>query len=244
MTKKYKNPPISEVVCEFQFGQDSSWDYAIPGLVYEKVQTTFPIRSQATRVTMGISAYQEAIAPQIGTMPLMRFSTEDEKVLMQVGIHLLSIHRLKPYSSWEEFFPFIEDAFKSYCEIADPKSIHRIGLRYVNTIQITGEDIDLEDYFEFRPYVSSNLPRTVGPFTTAVQFPFEESRDVLNLQLASLAGISSDIVDIILDLDYFLVQSNKVEPNGVPQWLDNAHKHIGDIFDASITDQLKQIFDE
>ena len=78
----------------------------------------------------------------------------------------------------------------------------------------------------------------------AVQFPFEDSRDVLNLQLASLAGISSDIVDIILDLDYFLVQSNDIGLSEVSQWLDNAHKHIGDIFDASITDQLKQRFEE
>ena len=30
MTKLYKNSPISEAVCEFQFGQDSPWDFTVP----------------------------------------------------------------------------------------------------------------------------------------------------------------------------------------------------------------------
>jgi uncharacterized protein (TIGR04255 family) len=243
MRKKYKNPPISEVVCEFQFGQDSPWDLAIPGLVYEKVRTIFPIRSQATRVTMGISANQEGIGQQIGTVPVMRLSSEDERFLMQVGTHLLSVNHLKPYSSWERFLPLIEDSFKAYCEVAAPRSIHRIGLRYVNSIQIPGPNIDLEDYFEFRPYVGPNLPGAIGPFMMTVQIPFEDTRDVLNLQLASLAGISPDIATIILDLDYFLVKSGDVGLDNVSAWVDSAHKHIGDTFEACITDQLKQIFE-
>jgi len=242
--KIYKNPPISEVVCEFQFGQNSPWDFTIPGLVYEKVRATFPKRSQAARVTMGISTNQGTIGQQIGTEPVMRFSSEDEKILIQVGIHLLSVHHLKPYSSWESFLPLIEDSFNAYCDVAAPKSIHRIGLRYVNNIQITGQRINLGDYFEFRPHVGPNLPETTGHFMLAVQIPFEESRDILNLQLASLAGITPEGVNIILDLDYFLVKPDEVKPDKVSAWLDNAHKHIGDIFEACITDQLKQAFEE
>lgn len=30
MVRKYKNPPIIEALCEFQFGPDSSWDLAMP----------------------------------------------------------------------------------------------------------------------------------------------------------------------------------------------------------------------
>ena len=244
MRKIYKNPPISEVVCEFQFGPDSPWDFTIPGLVYEKVRATFPKRSQVARVTMGISADQGTIGQQIGTLPVMRFSSEDEKVLIQVGPHLLSVHHLKPYSSWERFLPFIEESFKAYCEVATPKSIHRIGLRYVNSIQITGQNINLEDYFEFRPYIGPNLPTTIGPFMMAVQLPFEGSRDTLNLQLASLAGISSDVANIILDLDYFLAKPNEVELDKISAWINNAHKQVGDTFNACITDRLEQTFEE
>ena len=244
VSRQYKNPPISEAVCEFQFGQDSSWDYAIPGLVYEKVRATFPIRSQATRVAMGITANQEGLGQQIGAVPVMRFSSEDGNTLIQVATHLLSVHHLRPYSSWQKFLPLIEDSSTSYCEVANPKSIHRIGLRYVNTIQITDQNIDLEDYFEFRPYVGPNLPKANGPFMTAMQLPFEDSRDMLNLQLASLAGISSDGATIILDLDYLLVKPEEVGLDNVFQWVDNAHTTIEEVFEACITDRLRQTFEE
>ena len=114
----------------------------------------------------------------------------------------------------------------------------------MNTIQITGQSIDLEDYFEFRPYVEPNLPRTIGPFMMAVQLPFEDSRDMLNLQLASLAGVSSDIATIILDLDYSLVKPSEVGLDQAFEWVDKAHNNIEEIFEACITDRLRRTFEE
>ncbi len=244
MSRQYKNSPISEAVCEFQFGQDSPWDLTVPGLVYEKVQNTFPKRSQIARVTMGIVANEGEIGPQFGALPIIRFTREDEKAHIQVAPHLLSVHHLKPYSSWQQFLPLIQDSFKAYREVASPKSIHRIGLRYINTIELTGSSIALEDYFEFRPYVGPDLPRTIGPFMMSVQLTFENSRDVLNLQLVSQAGVSSDIATIILDLDYFLVKSGEVELDEAFEWIETAHTHIEDIFEACITEQLRQKFEE
>lgn len=244
MSGQYKNPPLSEVVCEFQFGQDSPWDLTIPGLVYEKVRETFPTRKQVARVMMGFSANEGEIAQQIGAPPVMRFSSEDEKLVMQVGLHLLSINHLKPYSSWEHFFPLILESFHTYREVANPRSIHRIGLRYVNTIDLPGPNLKLEDYFEFRPYLGPNLPRTIGSFMLAVQLPYEDLRDMLNLQLVSLAGLSIETSKIILDLDYFLAQPGSVSLDNVSSWLDNAHAHVERIFEGCISDNLRRRFEE
>jgi len=244
VSKTYKNSPISEAVCEFQFGQDSPWDLTIPGLIYEKVRGTFPKKSQFAQVTLGISTTEGTIGQQLETMPVMKFSSEDEKVLIQVGTRLLSVNHLKPYSSWRNFLPLIQDSFNAYCEVAEPKSIHRIGLRYINTIEIAGPLTDLKDFFEFRPYVGDKLPQFPGPFLISVQLPFEEARDVLNLRLSSLAGSTSDTTTIILDIDYFLAQPDKVDLDGVFAWVDSAHTHVEEIFEACITEQLRRIFEE
>lgn len=174
----------------------------------------------------------------------MRFSSEDEKVLIQVGTRLLSVNHLKPYSSWQNFLLLIQDSFNAYCEVAEPKSVHRFGLRYINTIEIVDQPVDLKEYFEFRPYVGDNLPQNLGPFLISVQLPFENSRDILNLRLSSLAGSSSDTTTVILDIDYFLAQPDKVDLDEVFTWVDTAHTHIEEIFEACITDQLRHIFEE
>ncbi len=51
MGRKYANDPIIEVVCGIQFGADSDWDLAVPGLVYEHIKGKFPKRQQARVVT-------------------------------------------------------------------------------------------------------------------------------------------------------------------------------------------------
>lgn len=242
MKNVYQNPPIKEVVCEFQFGQDSPWDLTVPGLVYDKIRGTFPKRSQAALITMGISANQGEIGQNIGSTPLMRFSSEDEKQIMQIGAYLLSLHHLKPYSSWEKFLPLIKESFDAYCTVASPKSIHRIGLRYINLIELANQNIKLSDYFEFRPHNGPRLPDSIGPFVLATQFPFEAARDAAKVQISSIAGAVAHDLHILLDIDYFLVRAEEVTLNDALHWLDNAHTHLEEIFEACITDQLRNTF--
>lgn len=94
--RRYANSPIIEALCEFQFAPDSPWDLATPGLVYGKVQDTFPKRRQATRVTVAISASPGVTGQQLETVALMQFLHEDEKALIQVGPNLLAVNHLKP----------------------------------------------------------------------------------------------------------------------------------------------------
>ena len=107
-SKKYRKSPIVEAVCEFQFEENPSFkenpslEMAIPGLVYEKIRTTFPILRQAARVTVSVSATPQEVGPQFGTVPLMQFLRKDEKALIQVGSNLLSANVLRPYPSYRQ----------------------------------------------------------------------------------------------------------------------------------------------
>ncbi len=245
-SKKYKKPPIVEAVCEFQFEEDSSWDLVLPGLVYEKIRNTFPIRRQITRVTVGISGSPEQTDPQFEKVPFMQFLRKDEKALIQVGAHLLSVNILKPYPSWQKFLPLIKRGVDVYRDVVSPKGINRIGLRYINHIEIPGQNINLEDYLEIRPFVGLNLPQDFGPFVIGIQFPYENARDILNLQLSSLpkSTNSEDAASVILSLDYFLARPKEVAFDEVFRWVEVAHMRIEDVFEACLTDKLRQLFKE
>jgi|SRR5450755_1500900 uncharacterized protein (TIGR04255 family) len=244
--KKYKKSPIVEAVCELQFEESSSWDLAIPGLVYEKIRTRFPIRRQAARITLGISASEEQAGPQFGTVPLMQFLRKDEKALIQIGPNLLSVNILKPYPSWQKFLPLIKKGVHSYCDVVLPKGIQRIGLRYINQIDFPDKNVKLEDYLEFRPFTGPNLPQDFGPFIVGIQVPYENSRDILSIRLASLpnTGISEDNAAMILSLDYVLLKRGEVALDDVFDWVETAHSHIEEVFEASISKNLRNLFEE
>jgi len=42
MNKQYKNPPITEAVCEFRFELETAFDPKIIDLIYEEIKEKFP----------------------------------------------------------------------------------------------------------------------------------------------------------------------------------------------------------
>src|SRR6266700_1831153 len=178
MSKKYKNPPLIEALCEFYFAPETSQDFeSIINLLYEKIQTDFPkryrLQLQASQITIDTAGIPE-ITQQL--LPLVRFQSNNERVLIQVGQNLLTVNHLKPYTSWEEFLPSIEMGFNAYREVVKPKTIHRIALRYINRIEIPSNSIQLEDYFELRPFIGQKLLQNLSAFILGIQIPREEAR--------------------------------------------------------------------
>lgn len=244
MGKIYKNPPIIEALCEFQFEPDSSWDLVIPGLIYEQLRDAFPKRRQAKQLAVDVSASPEGVEQQVRTTNRMQFLREDEKALVQVGPHLLAVNHLKPYPSWKEFVPLIERGLRTYCDVVDTDNIHRVGLRYINRIEIPGQGINLADFFKFYPFLGPNLPQEYGSFMVGIDVPYEDSRDILRLQLTRTSVETPDTIAILFDLDYSLVKPGEVALNDVFEWVSVAHHHIEEAFEAGITDRLRHSFGE
>ncbi|MEW6232329.1 MAG: TIGR04255 family protein [Chloroflexota bacterium] len=244
MGRRYKNAPIVEALCEFRFDPGSPWDLAIPGLVYEKVRNGFPKRRLVKAFEASISGGPEGIEQQVKTTDRMQFLREDEKALVQVDRHMLAVNHLKPYPTWQEFLPLIRQGFGAYIEVANPKGVQRIGLRYINRIEIPGERIELENYLEFRPFMGSRLPQDFGPFIVGIQVPYENSRDMLRMTLTSAEVMESGKTAFMLDLDYFLAQPGHVTYNDVWRWVDVAHSRVEESFEACITARLRGMFEE
>lgn len=244
MGKKYKNPPIIEAVCEFRFERGSPWDLAVPGLVYEKIRHTFPKRKPIRDVQLGVRQLDAGLEQEVKTTERIRFLRDDEKAFIQVGPDQVAIHQLKPYPSWQEFQPLIMEGFNAYREAASPKGIQRIGLRYINRIEIPGEKVKLEDHFEFYPFVGAKLPQVHGSFIVGIEVPHKDSRDMLRVKLVSISSSAPNIVAILHDLDYFLAKPGDVAVDGISEWISIAHDKVEDVFEACIKDPLREIFIE
>ena len=245
MSKKYINPPLIEALCEFQFDSESLWDLTLPGLIYEKLKETFP-RRQQLQVTLGVANIPEA-SGQIGIMPmipLVRFLDDEGKVLVQLGQNLLTVNHLKPYPSWEEFLPLIRKSFTAYLETAHPKKLQHLGIRYINRIEIPSSHINLENYFQFHPVVSKELPQDIDAFFLAVNISYEESKDTLRIQLTTTDSEVPNTLAIILEISYVFAKPGEVALDSVLEGVDTAHKHVERAFESCITDELRQIFGE
>ena len=160
--------------------------------------------------------------------------------------HTLSISHYKPYPSWQAFLAIIVKALDAYRKIATPIGIDRIGLRYMNQFSFPASPagVELEDYFDFRPFLGDRLPQTFYSFTVGVHFLFDDEKDVLRVQMGSSAGDHPGLHQIMLDLDYFPAELESISFDFAGDWIDHAHTRIRDTFEGSLKDALRAQFEE
>ena len=241
MTIKYKNSPITEAICEFQFVSDSKWDNTIPGIMYEKVKNKFPIKQQQHGMTVQITPKEAGFDHSIEQAPpRSQFFNKSKKALIQVGPDLLAVNRLKPYISWMHFKKFILNNLRIYKKEANPSSFRRIGLRYINRFEFQMETVEFEDYFSFYPHVPEALPNLFA-FLSRVEVPYSDGRDRLLLTLAPSKATTPGNLIIIFDLDYILVEPKFVSFTNVEEWLNNAYTTLETTFESCITDKCREM---
>lgn len=244
MNKQYKNSPITEVVCEFKFELENTFDQKAVDLFFEEIKDKFPKskKGQMNKVEVKMDAKENKDEFSKIFYQFDQFFSEDEKTLVQLDKGRLSIHRLKPYNSWQEFYPIIILAFNSYIKNIKIKSIQRIGLRYINNFEIPSASFDIEQYFNLRPVMLGGLPQDLSSFMVGVIFTFESGKDDMKVQFLNQTTTNTDRAVFVLDMDYFSSGINSVSTGNIEQWIINAHKNIENVFEAALTDKTKQSF--
>jgi uncharacterized protein (TIGR04255 family) len=243
MVRKYAKPPIVEAVCEFRLTHETQWDLTVPGLLYEELKASFPQKEQRVIQEVELIQKPEGWSQQIHTSERVIFFTEDKKMLVQVAPRLLAINVLKPYPHWEGFKPRIEMAWRSLQAAIEVQGLERIGLRYINHIELPGQSVQLAEYFEFYPFVGQRLPQQMASFLVGAEFSYADGRDRCRVQLAPLPG-SEGKSSFMLDIDYFLAQPRAVKPEEALAWVEEAHSRVEEVFEGCITDKLREMFEE
>lgn len=239
MSRKYENSPIIEALCEFRFEPDPQWDLVMPGLIYDELKDTFPKREH--RVVVNAPTDTRARFPYGEAVNFLR---KDERAAILVGPNVLSVNHLRPYPNWDRFLPLIKRGLAAYLKVAEPKNLRSIELRYINDIEIADRNAELGDYFNLRPSIEQSSLRNFAAFITGIQLPYEDSRDTLRIEMRGSYNDENSFTHVTLDLDYFLVESGNISLVNVDEWIDTAHNHIEEAFEACITDKTRQMFEE
>jgi uncharacterized protein (TIGR04255 family) len=244
MARKYRKPPIVEAVCELRFQPGRAWDKAFPNQIYDKLKADFPKNRAVQSVQASLNFAVQGMNQQINYSEAWQILREDEKAVVTIDVDRLAISQLKPYTTWEEYLPLINQALSVYRDIVRPKGLHRLGIRYINLIEINSAMIQLENYLNFYPALQWDLTDDYEAFFIGMQFPFDENRDCLKMQLSNGDSVAPEQSAFVLDLDYFTTQSGIIGFDGVSEWLETAHLRIEAAFEGCIKDSLREIFEE
>jgi len=241
---KYEDPPIEEAVCEFRFSEDTPWDLTVPGLLFEQIRETFPNRERRVLQQVRFAQGDSSTTQNLEITELVVLLSADRKTLVQIGPHLLSVNRLRPYQGWGEYRPGIQLAYDAVLRVVEVTALKRIGLRYVNRVRVPEAETELSRYFEFRPFIRDQLPQSAHSFMVGCEFPYRDGADMCRVQLATAAPPGPGLSGYVLDLDYYLAQPVGVKPCDAMQWVEAAHVEVRNVFEGCITDELRALFGE
>jgi uncharacterized protein (TIGR04255 family) len=245
MPRVYENPPIREAVCEFRFEPTHTWDATVLGLVYDKLKGEFPKKRQPAGIQVEVRTGPQSTVESIGTPSRrMQFLREDERALVQVAPDFLSVNHFKPYSKWENFKQLIIKALEAYRQVNDPRGVRRLGLRYINQINIPEEQVEIEDYLRAVPKIPNPIPQTFAAWVQRVEVPFEEECGLLVIQSGSVRDQGEHGVAFMLDLDFIFQVADPVPLDSTVERIEKAHARVESAFEACITEKARQLFKE
>ncbi len=243
--RKYRRPPVVEALCEL-FLIGSTWDDTVLGSFYDKIKDQFP-RKRQLQIYEAKVEFAGAGGTAAGVrqkQPRMQFLTESGDRLVQVAENLLVVNQLVPYPNFEKWEPLIYSMLSIYCELANPKAISRVGLRYINRVVIPQPAIHMEDYFTVYPQLPKGMGDVHGAFMVHVELPFVEKDHVVLVTFGTTPTQKEQEIAYLLDLyDTTPMSNTTLSVEQLAAHVKIAHENIETAFEGSITDRLREVFE-
>ncbi|MDZ4837521.1 MAG: TIGR04255 family protein [Candidatus Melainabacteria bacterium] len=241
---QYEKAPITEAIIDIQVEARSGMDLSFLEEVANSVRSDYPKRKDS-RVFEGIVEFGPSLPVKTTASEQhdgFVLTDESEKLVLQVKLSGFTLSRLHPYTNWEEFRDEANRLWEIYKNQTLPKSIARIAVRYLNKLDIPLPVRDLRDYLRTYPELSSDMePQIVGYFMQ-LQCPQPSLKATAVLTQGMIAPTVPNVVSILLDIDLSRSHALPTEEEALWELLDQFRHAKNKIFEASITDRMRKLF--
>lgn len=239
--RQYKNPPIQEALVEFQFDGPEDFDVTLFGQLYTQLQTHYPIKRIKHSLEHPIRLGPDGatpLPPRASSINRVQFFSADELDIAAVGVNVLSIHRLRPYTDWRQFKTQVREVHRAYGALAGKPQVRRIGVRYINVVDAS--DLNrLQELLTMPVGLPAGLPDDLERFLFRFEARYDDRRQLL-LTLAQ-----QDEAGVVVDFDV-IYAATKDAPLDFDDALSEVEK-LRDLergaFEALITDEARRVFD-
>lgn len=243
---RYRREPIVEAIMDIRIV--STAEYTIQKLSLANVgfSSEYPKRAQTFRQRIqGIltSDIPEVTAEQLATGFV--FVSADEHQQYRVTAEGLTFNRLAPYVGWSAFRDEGRRLWAQFRNaLGDSVVVSRVGLRYINRIEIPIQDgtVDLVQYFTTIP-VSPELPQPIKGFFMRLEFYLPEVDGTLAVVVAGTPTSRKNHIGVLLDLDVFKVVSSPMSEDELWKTIELLRNAKNQAFEACITDRTRELID-
>ncbi|MGG6295237.1 TIGR04255 family protein [Leptolyngbya sp. AN02str] len=246
MTKAgpYTKAPITEALIDFRVELPPEVEVTNLKSIQSDIQADYP-RSEdlitfQSQIQTGPDFTTTASHKTVGC----RFLSDDRKQVLQARLDGFAFSRLAPYSAWEPFRNEAKKLWQVYSAVAQPSSIKRVAVRYINRLDLPLPLEDFKDYLRTFPELSPDLSQDLADYVMQVIIPERELDSWLMLQegvVPTPSGVS-DVVSIALDITLFREPQTPIAEEDAWELLERFRIRKNDVFEACITNKTRSLF--
>lgn len=240
----YTRPPITEAVIGITFS--SPIKQTILTLVNKKFHSHYPNHETVSNVKIAVELADKQVnkpTADIDQENGHRLSTADMTQLVLLWPSSFSLSQLAPYHGWDSFFDrFVRD-WGVWKRIVGFQTISRIGVRYINRIDIpvTGPIIEHEKFLNVYP----QLPGMLNPIEAYAIQTSSHLKDIDCRLMLNSAVVPSPILDrasFLIDLDISKEINPPQNDNDIYDLLKKIRVQKNAIFETCISSRARELF--
>jgi uncharacterized protein (TIGR04255 family) len=239
--------PIAETAIEMRARAEVSWEESgIRGQLVSLLQGYPKIESQNEfEHEMQFGPGQDTVQRHrdLGWRGL-RCESADHVHIAQFNRDGFVFSRLRPYDHWGQFYAEAMRLWKIYQDLASPSAIQRLGLRFINRIELPVDGPRPDDYLHMPSEVLTGMPLSRAGFfhrdVLAVPgYPYIVTivRTVQPIQVSGSKGFG-----LLLDIDVFSTEPFDLRDDLLTQRLVEMRWLKNKAFFGSITQQALETF--
>jgi uncharacterized protein (TIGR04255 family) len=172
-----------------------------------------------------------------------KLNSDNQSDIVSISQNALAVARLAPYLGWDVLHKQFVTAWKSWKKVAKTKPVSRIGVRYINRIDIPrGEnEINLEDYLTFCPKTPDFGNSPITEYLIQITQQINESW-FTTITSRAVPSPLVNCMSLLLDINVFRIKDIPLKDEDLWAVVNEAHTIKNTVFQSCITQKTEELF--
>lgn len=149
----------------------------------------------------------------------VRLETEDGMWVIQCKLDGLSVSRMAPYTDFDSLLDRTKRVWNLYVPAAGATAVVRLGVRYINRIELPAEPVDFDDILTAGPKIPPDMPQLFSEYFGRVVVPMLDDSATVAIVQAFGPGAPSPnagLPGLVIDID--AVSDRTMKADAVDIW--------------------------
>jgi uncharacterized protein (TIGR04255 family) len=245
--ERFARPPIVEAILDIRVTFGTPLGLAQLEAMHDLVRAEYPTKDNLFFLEGQLQLSEGSAEPTLrSTAAGLRgyvFRSPDRQRALQARRDGFTLNWGSPYLSWEALRDEARPRWNLYREALRPEAITRLGLRYLNRLEIPLPIQDFRDFILTAPDIAGGLPQGLSSLFMRIEIP-DPQRGLVAIITETMLPLVDDGRRLPLIFDIDVVNESRFAPEDSAVWsaFEGMRDYKNEVFFQSITDRAREMF--